>query len=154
MTYEEAVRAFEQKFKFVVSDGVHTNSARDEWGVEYIPVYANQKNGKSGIPAAPICSSSPEEAIGAWLEAALDSVPGGMVTLYWRVMPVMYEHPGRGGVYAFSRMSFSANQPKTVPAEPLPTAVVEAAPEPTPEPTPEPVKAPAKKKKAAKAKTK
>jgi hypothetical protein len=112
MTYDEAVAAFQNKFSHVVEDGIHTNATIDEWGNEFIAVYANNKNAKAGIPASPLKSDTAQEAFDKWLEAALDSVPGGMVTLYWRVMPTIHTHPGREGVFAFSRMSFSANPPK------------------------------------------
>lgn len=112
MTYDEAVAAFEAKFQHVVVDAIHTNEARDEWGSEFIAVYANNKNGKAGVPAAPLKSDDADDAFNKWLETALDTVPGGMVTLYWRVMPTIHQHPGREGVFAFSRMSFSANPPK------------------------------------------
>jgi hypothetical protein len=115
MTYDEAVAAFQNKFSHVVEDGIHTNESLDEWGNEYIAVYANNKNAKAGITASPLKSDTAQEAFDKWLETALDSIPGGMVTLYWRVMPTIHSHPGREGVFAFSRMSFSANPPKPKP---------------------------------------
>lgn len=115
MTYDEAVAAFEGKFQHVVVDGIHTNEARDEWNNEFLAIYANNKNSKAGVPASPLKSETAEDAFDKWLEAAMDSVPGGMTTLYWRVMPTIHTHPGREGVFAFSRMSFSSNPPKPKP---------------------------------------
>ena len=111
MTYDEAVAAFEGKFKHVVTSGIHTNDARDENGNEYLAIYANSKNAKAGIPAAPILSDTIEQAYNKWLETALDSVPGGMTTLYWRVMPIIQSTVGREGRYAFARASFSSKEP-------------------------------------------
>ncbi len=120
MTYEEAVAAFEGKFKHVVSDGIHTNDARDEHGNEFQAIYANNKGGKAGIPAQPIMSETSSEAFDKWLENALDSIPGGMITLYWRVMPQCLSVPGRDGCYVFARASFSSKEPKPKPVEEAP----------------------------------
>lgn len=110
MTYDEVVAAFEGKFTHVSRSGIATRTSRDERDSEYLPIYAAQKQQSAGRAPSPIESVDVEAAYDKWLEVALDFIPDGAVTLYWRVMPEVELGPG-GGPFIFARASFSNKAP-------------------------------------------